>query len=346
MRIWRRAEHCRQERVCALLGFACGPQVHLGYLGCAFGCCWGFLLRHIREGIPVTAASQVEHGSTVNLAFPKPTVGSAQEAKFGRLVSLWEMLVLNSEKFLHLQEALSELSGLVVGAMAHKEIDELVMPVDEFMRSQAAEILDLTQSLSMLYSSKEAGRYRDFLDAEKVDGNVLRNNVNILATRIRDEISLRHMFVLTESETALYSDRDPFGVDVRAVLPDAAEDIEEAAKCLALGRSTGCVMHLARAMEMTLHALAAKSGAPFKVSADWKAVLDAVDNEINKWGYQSAAEVAKKDGYRQIHAHLSSVKNAWRHPSMHSRFSASPEVATDIYQAVKGFMRHAAEVMK
>jgi hypothetical protein len=51
----------------------------------------------------------------------------------------------------------------------------------------------------------------------------------------------------------------------------------------------------------------------------------------------------QKSFFENIHADLSSVKNAWRNPSMHADKVYDPERAEDIYNAVRGLMRHLAE---
>jgi hypothetical protein len=51
----------------------------------------------------------------------------------------------------------------------------------------------------------------------------------------------------------------------------------------------------------------------------------------------------QKAFFENIHADLSSVKNAWRNPSMHADKVYDSERAEDIYNSVRGFMRHLAE---
>ena len=58
-----------------------------------------------------------------------------------------------------------------------------------------------------------------------------------------------------------YETRPLFGPDVFNNFSSANDDIDEAGKCLALGRGTACVMHLMRVLEVGLAALASALGA-------------------------------------------------------------------------------------
>ena len=49
-----------------------------------------------------------------------------------------------------------------------------------------------------------------------------------------------------------------FGDEVANAFPNLIEDIDEAAKCLALSRYTACMFHLMRVMESSIHRLAKK----------------------------------------------------------------------------------------
>jgi hypothetical protein len=62
---------------------------------------------------------------------------------------------------------------------------------------------------------------------------------------------------------------------VSVQFPSAAEDIAESGKCLGCGRSTACVMHLQRVMEVGLAALAKAVGVTQQ--NDWGKYLKEID---------------------------------------------------------------------
>jgi hypothetical protein len=69
-----------------------------------------------------------------------------------------------------------------------------------------------------------------------------------------------------------------FGKEVNDRFPMAIDDIEEAGKCLALGRATACVLHAMRIIEVGLRALAKALNIPFAPS--WKSYLNQISSRI------------------------------------------------------------------
>ena len=179
----------------------------------------------------------------------------------------------------------------------------------------------------------------------KVELEQLGRTLSVLRNHICFEIKSFRYFEIDRVSARHWDNIRAFGDDVYKHFPSARDDIEEASKCLALDRGTACVMHLSRALELAMRELALRIRGKFKESDDWDPILKEIDTIVNGWPNQTTAEVEKKDKYRQIHVALTSVKRAWRHPAMHSRFAATPEVALDIYQATGGFFRQMAEVM-
>lgn len=76
-------------------------------------------------------------------------------------------------------------------------------------------------------------------------------------------IALNHRkFFEPEPQYARYFENPKlFGEQVFAAFPSATDDITEAGTCLAFERATACVMHLMRACEVALRALASSVGA-------------------------------------------------------------------------------------
>src|SRR2546427_1365968 len=56
-----------------------------------------------------------------------------------------------------------------------------------------------------------------------------------------------------------------------------------------------CSSDLMRAMEVAMHKLATNIAASFKLTDQWDTILSEIERIIEKWGYQTDAEVLKKD---------------------------------------------------
>ena len=161
--------------------------------------------------------------------------------------------------------------------------------------------------------------------------------------RIADELGTRQ-FYYVNSRFAPYYEQPLAGWDgVTDKFPAAIPDIEDAGKCLALGRGTACVFHLMRVMEVGLMALARRLGIPYAPS--WESYLTQINNKI--------AEKRKKKGvrwkrdepvFRDISGDLQTVKVAWRNPTMHVRRRYEADEAEEVFRAVRGFMRRLAPI--
>jgi hypothetical protein len=100
-----------------------------------------------------------------------------------------------------------------------------------------------------------------------------------LTNRMEDECRLRYILSLSEEAQALFDPKEPlFGQLVADRFPDAADDISEAGKCLALQRGTAAVMHLMRVVEVGLKALAKFLRIPYAPS--WESYLKQISDKI------------------------------------------------------------------
>lgn len=169
-----------------------------------------------------------------------------------------------------------------------------------------------------------------------------------LQGRIQDELRLCLLMQVPRRRTEYYQGLSLFGQAVTDKFPSATLDIEEAGKCYALGRNTGCVFHLMRVMEVGVKAFAAGLGILNQIKSaqpSWGEVLRLTNAEIqarNK-GNDPAWTPATRGFFENAQADLMVVKNAWRNTTMHVENTYDEERAEDIYNAVKGFMRHLAK---
>jgi len=184
----------------------------------------------------------------------------------------------------------------------------------------------------------DLNRSSDALNAHQISaiGQALKH----LIARVKDALDGEFFFHVDGRDVPLYKADEPFGPDVTLKFPLAAEDIAEAAKCLALQRSTACVFHLMRVMEIALRALAVK----LKVTSidpnveNWNKITDHVNKALNTLPAKTAAEHSRKAKMGAVIAHLNSVRVAWRNEVMHPKQSYSREEAHTIFAAVRVFM--------
>jgi len=169
-----------------------------------------------------------------------------------------------------------------------------------------------------------------------------------LYNRMADETNLISILSLSPKEAALYNPELPlFGQEVQSKYPSASYEIEEAAKCLALGRSTAAVFHLMRVLEIGIRAFARCLGIPDPTKPaekNWAIILKNIwqDGIEKKW--PMAADKQSADGayFTAIYASLDAVKNPWRNATVHVESKYTADEAEHIFSSVNGFMRKLA----
>jgi hypothetical protein len=182
---------------------------------------------------------------------------------------------------------------------------------------------------------------RDFDDGKIPNKARFDGSMEELAERIADEMSLHLLLFVPPERAGYYENKCHFGMDVADKFPSAISDVEEAGKCLALGRGTACVFHLMRVMEIGLKALAKGLDIPYAPS--WESYLKQIEIKITgKHGNKSKRWKTEEPFYRDSSGDLQMVKIAWRNPTMHIVRSYTPEEAEDVFRAVRTFMQRVA----
>ncbi|CAM8622654.1 hypothetical protein [Sphingobium sp.] len=131
-----------------------------------------------------------------------------------------------------------------------------------------------------------------------------------------------------------------FGDQVEEKFPSSVYDIEEAGKCIAIGRYTACVMHLMRALEPAL--LALQTAVQVDVPKEqWDQIINQIEakiKEIRKRTHSGGDE----QWYSEAASHFRIIKNAWRNHAQHLHERYDEERAVAIYESIRAFMRHLA----
>jgi len=173
------------------------------------------------------------------------------------------------------------------------------------------------------------------------------HDVEELRGRILDQMDSVYFLALSTEEIGYFEALDPlFGSEVSDALAAASFDIDEAGKCLAVGRFTACVFHLMRVMELGVQQL----GAKLQVKVDpkhetWHQILLHVNVAIDQLPRATRQEKAVKTAYAACSAHLSNVRIAWRNEVMHPKATYTEDEARDIFIHVRTFMRDLARLI-
>lgn len=171
---------------------------------------------------------------------------------------------------------------------------------------------------------------------------LLLSEIAILRRSILNELFTCRTILIPTPEVKYYKDDPLFGEKVVNKFPKTVTDIQEAGKCLALGRYTACVFHLMRVMELAVHYLAKKLNINLTQVKTWHRILIAVDTEIENLPRQTSRQRTTRNRYAEVSAQLRMVKDAWRNSVMHPQETYTPEEAERSYQNVKDFMVHLA----
>jgi hypothetical protein len=166
---------------------------------------------------------------------------------------------------------------------------------------------------------------------------------------LKRELSLQTVLVLESKEQEYLSSKEShFGQEIASKFQSlAAFEIDEAAKCLAFGRSTACVFHLMRVMEIGIKAISQCLGIPDPVKPserNWGKMLEAIKKQGIEQKWPTVASRSTGDGalFEAIYASLDAVKNPWRNSTMHVENKYTSEEAEHIFVAVRGFMKKIA----
>jgi hypothetical protein len=149
---------------------------------------------------------------------------------------------------------------------------------------------------------------------------------------------------IPEDHADFYNNLRLFGDQVATKFPSAGYDIEEAGKSFALDRYTACVMHLMRSLEVALDAVGIAVGlsnAVIEANNSWESLLRKINDQIKANDDKAPAMnwllrrdwLAKRQFIIDVRAHLFSVKNAWRNPSMHLEKKYTEREAERIFRA-------------
>lgn len=269
------------------------------------------------------------------------------------IVSLWQVIQLDAPNVLHSYSYLG-------AAIKHLEIGraELLADGDGVCHMGPGQLGDIikcslvlgeaAKRLDLAGAKAAAARFHEFLMGKAATVGVMSTDdlgrLTALGSQMlvvfSDELEGHLMFVLPSRHASFYSLEAPFGAAVADAFPSAAYDIVEAAKCRSLGRWTASVMHLMRALEVGLAALARHVGVD-PGDGGWNTVLNQIETKARAIGKRSHGKDAEQWA-AEAASHLRFVKNAWRNHAMHPLEKYDEDRAVEIFDNAQAFMRHLA----
>lgn len=206
----------------------------------------------------------------------------------------------------------------------------------------------LADQLGMVSAKASAERFSEFAKSIAQNAGQMRSHdlgqittmgSHMLAS-FGDELDARLLFVLSPEEARKYSAKSPFGESVEEAFPSSTREVGDAAKCLALKQWTACVVHLMRALEPALTALA--RSVDVEPDQNWNKALNQIDANLREIS-RSRHGAEDEQWASETSAHFRTIKNAWRNHAAHGRARYNEAEAVAIFDNVGFLMRTLAK---
>jgi len=203
----------------------------------------------------------------------------------------------------------------------------------------------VVSDLHLAATASAAKRIRAALTLDDYRKSNLADDIRHLRGSFEDELTARQFVYVEQKFTKFYQQPALFGQEVNDYFHEAIDDIQDAGTALALGLGTSCVMHLMRAMEVALKALAKELDIPYGRS--WEDYLSKIDKNMSIKHAAKPLEWKEKEPiYRDFSGDLQAIKQAWRNPTMHVDRRYTPDEAELVFMAVKALMQRMATNLK
>jgi hypothetical protein len=267
------------------------------------------------------------------------------------------MLIFHADAFVSTAQLIERIRGVMkrmdgVAMIAktspqhEKDQQEMQSEMTQIMNEVIPATIEMCEGVPLSFTLVELKRLRSKL----IDRKQLptKYELEALSIRITDELSSRHFFSLPERHWEYFEPAAPlFGTVFETKFPSAQFELDEAAKCLALERSTAAVFHLMRLMEIGVKATSVCLGLPAPIKdgdRSWGGMLRKFKEEIERRDKASPPQWLPNDKafFADAYASLDAVRNVWRNATMHVDSKYTEEEADHIFAAVRGFMKKIA----
>jgi hypothetical protein len=274
----------------------------------------------------------------------------------GKLWSLLEMLELQASAFLGAVTQLRQLIVVIKGIAAENKASPISKNErEEIIGNHISKLMAELSALGARSAIASASRLNDRIgSSENLSYEQVSTALEDIESRFADHVNDIKLLAINEHEARLFEpaakllsiDGQPIE-DFSLAFPNAAFEIEEAAKCIALGRHTAAVFHDMRALENGIRALARFLEIPDPMKPaerNWSIILGQVRDEIDKrWPRASRLPNSVGAKMENLYAHLDAIKNPWRNATMHVEAIYAPHEAVHITRCTGMFM---LELMK
>ena len=264
------------------------------------------------------------------------------------LASLWDMLKLDGGAIINGTIQLSILTDLftvMLGRAEDSQIDDVTRGAVTDGATRLIGALDAIEAKATLVSTRRLlVHLNGTQDLRYGDLTALLREV---LGRLKDEFTDAHLLSLSASEVGLYAPTTPlYGQVVQDKFPSVTYEIAEAAKCLALGRSTASAFHAIRCLEAAIRGLARCLSIPDPTKGadrSWANILRVVKTAMDSRWPTSADRLAG-DGYffEGVYAVLVALQNPYRNATMHLDQIYTEGDARHIFEMVGGVMKKVA----
>jgi hypothetical protein len=220
---------------------------------------------------------------------------------------------------------------------------------DEGMKQLAGSLFELQRECErhgFRSSLNQLRRIREYIDAGNVTNPGLSQLLGETVVRLEEDLQGEMFLAVASSRASYYESTEPlFGKEVADAFPSTAYDVAEAGKCYALYRSTACVFHLMRVVEIGLRVFADRFG----VKSDrqnWQNIIEGIEKAVRNIGTDPATRPSnwkdQQEFFSGAATHFMFIKDAWRNYVTHGRDKSTEEEAEKILGNVRGFMQRLA----
>ncbi len=243
------------------------------------------------------------------------------------MIRYYESLFLSA--MLHLDKPHS---AWVAGSISDEQYkSDLTVHLD-MLREEAAraEMSSIVSAVNMM---------KRWIKPEADVRTVMAMAINLVGT-IQAELT-KDMFFRVAAEDRQYYEKLQISDAAAAAFPSCVRDLQDAGRCFAFDQWTASVLHLMRALEIPIAALA-KALAFTPSSPNWEIVLNECEREIRKIGQVKATPNWKDDEqfYSEAALNFRYFKNAWRNHVTHGRQTYDKREAYEILTHIAAFMDH------
>lgn len=256
------------------------------------------------------------------------------------------MLELNAAKFLDTMGEVRRVKTVIDQFDESGRTEMVVEVVRTMTASNFEDLEEATLFVGAEVAAMAAGRMKTRLNDPLLTITMgdIRDTIEDVESRLRDECQLVSFVILNRSQKSLFSDANQLaGWDIITIFPNAARELEEAARCLALQRPTASVFHSMRILEIGIQKLAKILEIPDPIKPadrNWGMILSKIKEKIDLL-FPPKKRLPDSDGvaFEALYASLDAVKNPWRNSTMHVESFYTDAEAQHILNCVVFFMR-------